>query len=80
MIERHCGPGIRLRDRARLVRRGATYRITMGQNSDVIEFWVGGQCWVQRHDPYPLTTGHVGSRAFIADVKLSELKVWRIGQ
>jgi rhamnogalacturonan endolyase len=67
-------------DRARLLRRDATYRITMVQNADVIEFWVDGQCWIQRHDPHPLTVGYVGFRAFVADVKLSELKVWRIDQ
>lgn len=67
-------------DRARLLQRDTTYRITMVQNADIIEFRVDGQCWIQRHDPHPLTTGHVGFRAFIADVKLSELKVWRIGQ
>lgn len=67
-------------DRARLLRRDATYHITMVQNSDVIEFWVDGHCWIRRHDPHPLTAGHVGFRAFIADVKLSELKVWRIGR
>ncbi len=67
-------------DRDRLLRRDKSYSITMVQDGDVVEFWVDGQCWIQRHDPNPIIVGHVGFRAFVAGLELSGLKVWRIAR
>jgi hypothetical protein len=65
-------------DRARLLARGRSYRITLVQNGSFVEFWVDGKPWVRTHDPYALASGHIGFRAYIADLKVQDLKVWRI--
>ncbi len=66
-------------DRARLLDRCRSYRITLVQNGSTVEFWVDGQRWIQTHDPTPLIQGYIGFRAFVADLKLRDLKIWRIG-
>ena len=65
-------------DRARLLERGRSYAITLVQNGTFVEFWVDGQPWIQTHDPQPLTSGHVGFRAYIADLKIGDLRIWRL--
>lgn len=65
-------------DRHRLLERGRSYHITLVQNHDFVEFWVDGECWIRRLDPDPLTSGYIGFRAFVADMKITDLKVWRI--
>jgi hypothetical protein len=65
-------------DRSRLLRRNHTYDITVVQNGKTIEFWVDGSRMIQVYDPHPLTEGHVGVRAFCADLELTSLAVWRI--
>jgi hypothetical protein len=65
-------------DRARLLHRNKTYAVTMVQNGSFVEFWVDGECWIQRHEQHPLTEGHMGLRAYVAGLKLSSLKIWRI--
>jgi len=65
-------------DRPRLLERDRAYRITTVQNGDAIEFGVDDEPWIVARDPDPLTCGHMGFRAFVADLKVSELKVWRI--
>jgi len=65
-------------DRARLLDRNRSYRITLVQNGNVLEFWVDGKCWIQAYDPSPLTAGYVGFRAYCADLTISNLKIWRI--
>ena len=65
-------------DRARLLQRNKTYEVTLVQNGSFVEFWVDGECWIQRHEQHPLTEGHVGLRSFVAGLKLSSLKIWRL--
>ncbi|MFW6437557.1 MAG: DUF6250 domain-containing protein [Armatimonadota bacterium] len=64
--------------RPRLLKRYHTYDVTMVQNGHVLEFWVDGERWVQAYDPTPLSEGHIGFRAYVAGLKLHDLKVWRI--
>jgi hypothetical protein len=75
-------PGRRLlrqfTDRRRLLRPGASYDITLVQNGHWIEYWVEGEPWIRMHDPRPLTEGHIGFRAYLADLKIEQFKVWRI--
>lgn len=77
-------PGRRLvrqfTDRQRLLERYRSYRITTVQNGHFLEFWVDGELWIQTYDPVPLTSGYVGFRAYIADLKVEDLKVWRIAE
>jgi len=65
-------------DRPRLLERDRTYAVTVVANGHFIEFWVDGQPMVQFYDPHPLTAGHVGVRAFCADLEISGLKVWSL--
>ena len=65
-------------DRARLLARNRSYRITLVQNGHVLEFWVDGHRWIQAYDPTPLTQGYIGFRAFVADLTVSNLKIWQI--
>lgn len=65
-------------DSPRLLERNRTYHITAVQNGHFVEFWGDGEPMIQFYDPHPLTTGHVGVRAYCADLALKELKVWRI--
>ncbi len=65
-------------DRARLLDRNRSYRITLVQNGNVLEFWVDGERWIQTYDPNPFTAGYIGFRAFCADLTVSDLKIWRI--
>jgi len=65
-------------DRPRLLQRDRTYGVTCVQLDSIVEFWIDGACWIQAFDPEPLTSGYVGFRAYIADMKIEELKVWRI--
>jgi rhamnogalacturonan endolyase len=66
--------------RPHLLERYHTYDVTMVQNGHVNEFWVDGERWLQWWDPTPLTEGYIGFRAYVAGLKLHELKVWRIGR
>jgi hypothetical protein len=65
-------------DRARLLKRDATYRITCVQYGNWTAFHVDGEPWIQAYDPNPLDGGHVGFRAYNADLRIDEIKVWRI--
>jgi rhamnogalacturonan endolyase len=65
-------------DRARLLDRNRSYSITIVQNNAIAEFWVDGECWIQTCDPNPLTSGYIGFRAFVADLTVRDLKIWRI--
>ena len=65
-------------DRARLLDRGKSYQVTLVQNGNVIEFWVDEERWIQIYDPTPLSSGHVGFRAYVAGLTIGELKIWRI--
>ena len=65
-------------DRPRLLDRGRTYRVTTVQNGNTSEFWVDGERWIQAYDPCPITAGHIGFRAYVADLTVHDLKVWRI--
>lgn len=67
-------------DRPRLLKRYHTYDVTMVQNGHINEFRVDGECWAQWWDPAPLTEGYIGFRAYVAGLRLHELKVWRIDQ
>ncbi|MDP6775641.1 MAG: DUF6250 domain-containing protein [Candidatus Latescibacteria bacterium] len=75
-------PGRRLirqfTDRPRLLDRNRAYRITTVQNDSISEFWVDGKRWIQYHDPDPITAGYIGFRAYVADLTVQDLKVWRI--
>jgi len=66
-------------DRARLLERDRTYRITVVQMDHFVEFWVDGKRWIATRDPNPLTSGYVGFRAYNADLKIERLRIWRIG-
>lgn len=66
-------------DRRRLLERDRTYRITAVQMDHFVEFWVDGERWIAAHDPKPYRTGHVGFRAYNADLKVERLQVWRVG-
>jgi len=66
-------------DRARLLERGRTYRVSVVQNGHFVEFWVDGERWIAAHDPDPHEAGHVGFRAYCADLKIENIEVWRIG-
>lgn len=65
-------------DRARLLERNRSYRLTLVQQHGFVEFWVDGIAWIRQYDASPLTTGHVGFRAFCADLEVRELCLWRI--
>ena len=65
-------------DGPRLLARDKSYRIICVQNGHFVEFHVDGSPLVQAYDEHPLTSGHVGFRAYIADLKVESLKVWRI--
>jgi len=65
-------------DRPRLMARNRTYRITCVQNGNFVEFWVDGNPMIQAFDEHPITSGHVGFRAYVADLQVESLKVWRI--
>jgi hypothetical protein len=65
-------------DTSRLLARDRTYRVSSIQNGPFVEFWVDGSPMVRAHDPTPITSGHVGFRAYVADLMVTELKVWRI--
>ena len=65
-------------DRARLLDRDRTYRVTLVQNGHFAEYWVDGEPWIRLRDSEPLAEGHVGFRAFIGGLEISELRVWRI--
>ncbi len=67
-------------DRARLLDRNRSYQVTMVQNGNIIEFWVDGERWIQLYDPKPLVAGHIGFRAYVAGLTISQLKIWRIGR
>jgi len=67
-------------DRPRLLERDRTYGITCVQNGRFVEFHVDGEPMVRAYDEHPLTSGHVGFRAFITDLKVESLKVWRIAE
>lgn len=63
---------------ARLLQRGRTYRFTVAQHGHFVEFHVDGEPWVRTWDPEPHTAGHVGFRAFVSDLAVSKLEVWRV--
>ncbi len=65
-------------DRARLLERDKSYQVTLVQNGNAIEFWVDGEPWIQVHDPKPLVAGHIGFRAYVAGLTISQLQIWRI--
>jgi len=65
-------------DRPRLLKRDTTYRVTCVQNGNWTEFHVDGEPWIKAYDPHPLDSGHVGFRAYNADLRIEEVKVWRI--
>jgi len=65
-------------DRARLLARGRTYRLTMVQNGNFVEFWVDGQPLIRQYDPNAIARGHMAIRAYNADTKVESLKIWRI--
>lgn len=67
-------------DRARLLQRDRTYRIVTVQNASMLEFWVDGEPMIRAWDPEPLTRGHVGFRAYVTPLRVSEMTVWRIEQ
>ncbi len=64
-------------DRPRLLDRDRTYRTSTVQNGNISEFWVDGKRWIQAYDPDPITSGHIGFRAYVADLTIRDLKVWR---
>ena len=66
-------------DGPRLLDRNRSYRITSVQNGNISEFWVDGERWIQTYDPNAITSGHIGFRAYVADLTVRDLKVWRIG-
>jgi len=66
-------------DPPRLLERDRTYRITLVQNGHFIEYWVDGEPWIRFYDPEPIVSGHVGFRAFCADLQVTGVQVWRIG-
>ena len=59
-----------------------------GGNEDVIsaleaafpdvEFWVDGKRWMAAYDPDPHSAGHVGFRAYCADLRVESIEVWRV--
>ncbi len=65
-------------DRPRLLERDRIYQITLVQNGNLTEFWVDGDPWIRAYDPDPLRSGHIAFRAFIGDLKVESLEVWRI--
>ena len=65
-------------DPPRLLERDRSYRVTCVQNGHFVEFWIDDQPLTRIYDAHPLTEGHVGFRAFCADLKIEALKVWRI--
>lgn len=75
-------PGLRMirqfTDSARLMDRDRSYRVTLVQNEDAVEFWIDGQPWIRARDPEALTSGYIGHRAFNSQLKISSLKIWRI--
>lgn len=65
-------------DPPRLLERNRTYRITCVQIDHHVEFYVDGKPWIQAHDAQPLASGHVGFRAYCADLRLEKLDVWSL--
>ncbi len=65
-------------DRPRLLERNRTYDITLVQNDSFIEYWVDGKPWIRSYDPYALKSGHMGFRAYLSDLRISDLKVWKV--
>lgn len=65
-------------DRARLLERDRSYRLTLVQNGNFVEYWVDGQPWLRLYDSEPLAEGHIGFRSFNAGLQVSEVQVWRI--
>lgn len=67
-------------DAGRLLARDRTYRINTVQNGSFVGFHVDGAPMIQAFDPDPITAGHVGFRAYVADLLVRDMKVWRIGR
>ncbi|MBT4822151.1 MAG: hypothetical protein HON70_40970 [Lentisphaerae bacterium] len=65
-------------DRARLLERDRSYRVSVVQNGHFVEFWVDGKRWMAAYDPDPHSAGHVGFRAYCADLRVESIEVWRV--
>lgn len=75
-------PGLRMirqfTDPPRLLERGRTYRVTLVQHGKIAEYWVDDEPWIRAWDPEPLTSGFIGHRSFNSELRVSDIKVWRI--
>jgi hypothetical protein len=75
-------PGLRMirqfSDSPRLLERDHTYKVTLVQNEQTVEFWVDDEPWIRAWDPQPLSEGFIGHRSFNSELRVSSLKVWRI--
>ena len=65
-------------DRARLLAPDRIYSISTVANGEFIEFYVDGEPMIEVFDPHPHRRGHVGVRAYVADLEIFALSVHRI--
>ena len=64
-------------DRPRLLAPDHTYRITVVQYGEFLEFRVDDKPMIRCRDPHPHIAGYIGVRAFVADLELTGLEVYR---
>jgi hypothetical protein len=64
-------------DRPRLLAPDHAYRITVVQYGEFLEFHVDNKPMIRCRDPHPHIAGHIGVRAFVTDLELNGLEVYR---
>jgi len=65
-------------DAPRLLKRDRTYRITIVANGPHQEYWCDGKRWARFYDDDPPRAGRIGFRAFVADHRISNLRIQRL--
>ena len=65
-------------DAPRLLEKGRTYKIMIVANGPHQEYWCDGKRWAYFYDDDPPRSGHIGFRAFVADHRISNLRIHRL--